>query len=47
MSLNYEPSSEQVKDMFKACGQVENLELPMNNEGRPSGFGFLTFKVNP
>ena len=42
--LPFRATEDEIKDMFKSCGQVENLELPLNADGRASGFGFLTFK---
>jgi RNA recognition motif-containing protein len=45
--LPFKASEKDVKDMFKKCGAIKSVELPMNNEGRPAGFGFLVFeKVN-
>jgi hypothetical protein len=45
--LPFKASEKDVKDMFKKCGTIKSVELPMNNEGRPAGFGFLVFeKVN-
>ncbi len=42
--LPFKATEKEVKDMFKKCGAIKSVELPMNNEGRPAGFGFLVFE---
>merc|ERR1719163_839104 len=29
---------------FAECGEIEDLHLPLNEEGNPRGFAFITFK---
>ena len=42
--LPFKATEKDIKDMFGKCGKIDKVELPMNAEGRPAGFGFVTFK---
>jgi nucleolin len=42
--LPFKASQDDIKKMFSKCGKIKTIELPQNAEGRPAGFGFLTFE---
>lgn len=33
----------QVKEDFAECGDIEDFAMPVNEDGRPRGFAFITF----
>lgn len=42
--LPFKATEHDIEGMFGKCGKIKTIELPMNAEGRPAGFGFVTFE---
>ena len=42
--LPFKATDHDIETMFGKCGKIKTIELPMNAEGRPAGFGFVTFE---
>jgi len=43
--LPFATSEEQVKKDFEECGEIVKFTMPKNDEGRPKGIAFITFKT--
>ena len=41
--LPYKMSEDDVKAMFQSCGSIKSINLPINQHGKPTGFGFIVF----
>merc|ERR1711988_1101643 len=37
-------SEASLKELFGDCGEIERLRLPLNEESKPKGIAFITFK---
>lgn len=42
--LAWRASEDEIHDYFTACGEIESLELPLQDDGRSSGTAIITFK---
>merc|ERR1712086_1142419 len=42
-NLSWDTSEETVANFFKDCGQTTDVYFPTDRDGRPRGFGFITF----
>jgi nucleolin len=42
--LPYRAQDKDIKDFFKAAGPIDTVELKIGDDGRATGFGFVTFK---
>merc|ERR1712087_55151 len=42
--LPFSVEEETLKKDFTECGEIVNFRMPMNDEGRPRGIAFITFK---
>merc|ERR1712032_150326 len=38
-------SEETLKKDFSECGEIVKLNMPMNEEGKPKGIAFITYKT--
>jgi len=43
--LPYSVDEAALRKDFEECGEITQLQLPMNEEGRPKGFAFITFST--
>jgi len=43
-NLPFQTQEDELKKLFADCGQIENLRMPLNEEGKCRGIAFLTFK---
>merc|ERR1711920_1134629 len=43
--LPFSASEETVKKDFEECGPIEKMNMPKNEEGKPKGIAFITFKT--
>merc|ERR1711912_139647 len=43
--LPFSTSEEALKKDFAECGEIERLNLPLNEEGKPKGISFIKFKT--
>jgi len=41
--LPWKASEDEVKDFFASCGEIEHIELPLQDDGRSSGTAVITF----
>merc|ERR1711937_890740 len=42
--LPFETEEATLRKDFAECGEIENLRLPLNEEGKPRGIAFITYK---
>merc|ERR1719253_1844559 len=42
--LSFSLDEAQLRKDFTECGEIEKLNMPMNEEGKPKGFAFITYK---
>ena len=42
--LPYKMSEDDVSQMFNTCGNIRSINLPINKQGKPTGFGFIVFE---
>ncbi len=42
--LPYKMSEDDVRQMFNTCGNIKSINLPINKQGKPTGFGFIVFE---
>jgi RNA recognition motif-containing protein len=42
--LPYKMSEDDVRQMFNTCGNIRSINLPINKQGKPTGFGFIVFE---
>jgi RNA recognition motif-containing protein len=42
--LPYKMSEEDIRQMFDTCGNIKSINLPINKQGKPTGFGFIVFE---
>merc|ERR1719188_2750641 len=43
--LSFETEEESLRETFAACGEIETLRMPLNDEGKCKGIAFVTFKA--
>merc|ERR1712232_528582 len=37
-------TEDSLKELFGACGEIDRLRVPLNDESKPKGIAFITFK---
>merc|ERR1719499_1003573 len=42
--LSYDLTKEVLEKDFAECGEIERVNMVMNEEGRPKGFAFIEYK---
>merc|ERR1719373_391122 len=42
--IPWSTSEDTVRKDFAECGEIEKLHMPMNEEGKPKGIAFITYK---
>merc|ERR1712087_719373 len=43
--LPFSVTEEELRKDFAECGEIERLTLPLNDEGKPKGIGFIKYKI--
>jgi len=43
--ISFDCTEEAIRKDFGECGKIENLRMPLNEEGKPKGIAFLCFKT--
>lgn len=44
-NVDWQATEDELKDLFKQCGEVESVRIPRNMAGKSKGAAFLTFKT--
>lgn len=42
--LPFKATEEDIKELFQDCGEIASLDIRIGRDGRPMGYGFMTFK---
>merc|ERR1711988_395180 len=42
--LPYSSTEDALKEKFTECGEIANMRMPLNDEGKPRGIAFVEFK---
>lgn len=43
-NLSYQCTESDIRDFFQPCGEIQEIRVPRDAEGRMKGFGFVTFR---